>query len=114
MVGGHALSAAIGVGARLLIADSGAPFAVPAAIAVATGLSVAAMGALGCQHPAGGGTAFIAVAGGAEVAALGWRFVPSAALGGAAIVAVAVFASAAAAAGRRRRAPAFAYPLRWW
>ena len=85
----HLLCATIGVGARLALADSALPGAVPAAAATAVALSVGAMAALGVQHPAGGGTAFLAVTS-PEVAALGWLFVPSITLGGAVVVGVAL------------------------
>jgi len=94
VLGGHAVSAAIGVAARVLIADSRVPGAVPLALAVAVAGAVAAMGALGVQHPAGGGTAYLAVAS-ADAAALGWLFVPSVVLGAAALVAVALLGNLA-------------------
>ena len=101
-VGGHFLSAVIGVGARVLIADSGAPGALPGAAVAAVVLSLLAMGACGVQHPAGGGTAFIAVTS-APAAALGWLFVPSVVIGAAMLVAVALLGNLV---GRP-------YPL-WW
>ena len=87
VIGGHLVSALIGVAARRVIADTGAPGALPAAVAAAVALSVGAMGALGVQHPAGGGTAFLAVAEG-SVAAMGWLFVPSVVLGAGVLVGV--------------------------
>ena len=89
VIGGHVVSAAIGVAMRVLVADSGAPGALPAAAALAVGLAVAAMAACGVQHPAGGGTAFLAVAS-PDAVAMGWLFLPSIALGAGILVAVAL------------------------
>ena len=103
VIGSHLLCAAIGVGARVLLAGSGLPGALPAAVALAVALSVGAMDALGVQHPAGGGTAFLAVAS-AEAAALGWLLVPCVALGAGVLVGVALLGNLV---GRP-------YPQWWW
>jgi len=65
VIGGHAVSAAVGIGAAALAA--GLPWAVPASLvaALAVGLAIAAMFALRCLHPPGGATALLAVLTGA-------------------------------------------------
>ncbi|KZE28909.1 HPP family protein [Crenobacter luteus] len=68
-VGGHLVSAAIGVACAHWV-----PF-VPLAAALAVGLSLVAMIALRCLHPPGGAIALNAVIGGPAVHALGFSFV---------------------------------------
>ncbi len=68
VVGGHLISAAIGVTCQQLFPDH----AWTAALAV--GLAVGAMHYLRCIHPPGGATALAAVIGGAEVHALGYHY----------------------------------------
>jgi len=102
---GHALSAAVGVGARLALAGAPLPGARPAGAALAVALSVWLMAAAGVAHPPGGATALIAAVGGAEVEALGWAFVGDAALGGALLVLVALLGNNAL--------PWRRYPV-WW
>lgn len=69
LVGGHLVSALMGVSCALLVTD---PFAAgPLAVA----LAIFAMHHLRCIHPPGGATALAAVVGGAEVHALGYQFV---------------------------------------
>lgn len=69
LVGGHLVSALIGVSCAMLVSD---PFiAGPLAVA----LAIFAMHHLRCIHPPGGATALAAVVGGAEVHALGYQFV---------------------------------------
>jgi CBS-domain-containing membrane protein len=69
VVGGHGVSAIIGVGCATWLPDPvfAAPFAV--------GLAIAAMHYLRCMHPPGGATALTAVIGGEAVQALGFQFV---------------------------------------
>ena len=69
LVGGHVVSALIGVSTVHLIPN---PY-LAAAIAVA--LAIGAMQFLRCLHPPGGATALVAVLGGNEVLALGYQFV---------------------------------------
>lgn len=69
LLGGHIISAIIGIVCARTIADP----AIAAAIAV--GASIAAMHQLKCIHPPGGATAFTAVMGGASVHDLGFGFV---------------------------------------
>lgn len=68
VVGGHFISALIGVSVSKLAAD---PFIVAS---LAVGISVLAMQFLKCVHPPGGATALIAVIGGASVHRLGFDF----------------------------------------
>jgi CBS-domain-containing membrane protein len=69
VVGGHLLSAVIGVTCSQWIPD------VVLASAMAVGLSVLVMTYLGCIHPPGGATALTAVLGGADVQSLGYGFI---------------------------------------
>lgn len=68
LVGGHLLSALVGVSCQQLFSD---PII---ASCVAVPLAIAAMYYLHCIHPPGGATALLAILGGAEVEALGYRF----------------------------------------
>lgn len=68
LLGGHLVSAAIGVTLAKLIPES----TLAAALAVA--LAIGAMYALRCLHPPGGATALFAVLGGEAVAALGYGY----------------------------------------
>ncbi len=69
LLGGHLVSALIGVTCALTIANP--LLAAPLAVA----LAIAAMHYLRCIHPPGGATALTAVAGGASVHELGYHFV---------------------------------------
>lgn len=69
VVGGHVVSAIIGVTCARMVGD---PLA---AAALAVGLSIAAMYYLRCLHPPGGATALVAVLGGEAVQQLGYGFV---------------------------------------
>jgi len=69
LLGGHLVSALIGVSCALTIANP--LLAGPLAVA----LAIAAMHYLHCIHPPGGATALTAVAGGASVHELGYHFV---------------------------------------
>lgn len=69
LMGGHMVSALIGVTCALTIANP--LLAAPLAVA----LAIAAMHYLRCIHPPGGATALTAVAGGSSVHALGYQFV---------------------------------------
>lgn len=69
VIGGHAISAFIGVICARYIPQ------VHLAAACAVGLSIAAMHQLRCIHPPGGATAFTAVMGGESVRLLGCKFV---------------------------------------
>lgn len=68
VVGGHVVSAFIGVACQKLLAEHAwAP-------AIAVGLSVGAMHYLRCIHPPGGATALAAVIGGPDIHALGFHY----------------------------------------
>lgn len=69
LVGGHVISALVGVAAYYLLA--GYPI-LASALAVAT--AIAAMMATNTIHPPGGATALIAVIGGDSVHRLGWMY----------------------------------------
>ncbi len=71
LVGGHCVSAVVGVTAFLLFGSS--MLAAPAAVS----LSVVAMHFTRTLHPPGGATALIAVIGGDNIHALGYRYVLS-------------------------------------
>lgn len=68
VLGGHLISAAIGVACAQLVPDP----LIAASLAVA--LAIAAMYATRCLHPPGGATAFFAVMGGEPILALGWHY----------------------------------------
>jgi CBS-domain-containing membrane protein len=68
LIGGHAVSALIGVGCARLVPN---PFA---AAALAVGLAIGAMHYLRCLHPPGGATAITPVVGGPAVQALGFQY----------------------------------------
>jgi CBS domain-containing membrane protein len=68
VVGGHLVSAAIGVTCQQLFPEQ------TWTAALAVGLAVGAMHYLRCIHPPGGATALAAVIGGAEVHALGYHY----------------------------------------
>jgi len=69
LLGGHVISACIGISCRLLIADTFT------AAAAAVGISIAVMYYLRCIHPPGGASALSAVVSGSEVESLGYMFV---------------------------------------
>jgi CBS domain-containing membrane protein len=69
VLGGHLLSAAIGVACAQLIPQQGL------AAGCAVGLSIGAMHQFKCIHPPGGATALTAVIGGPAIAHLGFQFV---------------------------------------
>lgn len=68
LLGGHLISAAIGITCALFIQNT------LAAAAIAVSLSIAAMYYARCMHPPGGATALAMVLGGESVLALGYAF----------------------------------------
>lgn len=68
VVGGHLISAAVGVSCYTLLGDT------PVSAALSVGLAVGAMHYLRCIHPPGGATALTAVIGGSHVHALGFHY----------------------------------------
>lgn len=102
LLGGHVLSALIGVTTRLAIPDPGW---LCAAMAVAA--AIACMHLTGTLHPPGGATALIAVIGGPSVANLGFLYVlVPAGTGATVMLLVALLAN--------NLAPARRYPVYWW
>ncbi len=86
LIGGHVLSALIGVTIHmLLVHETGDPGALPSSIqpfivsvlapALAVGLAIAAMHATRTLHPPGGATALVAVIGSQQIHAMGYWFV---------------------------------------
>ena len=71
LIGGHTLSAFIGVACAMLVPN------LFIAAALAVGLAIGAMHYLRCIHPPGGATALSAVIGGPAVHALGFQFLIS-------------------------------------
>ena len=69
VMGGHTISALIGISCALLIQHD------TLAAALAVGLAIGAMYYLNCVHPPGGATALSAVLGGEAVQSLGYQFV---------------------------------------
>lgn len=102
LLGGHALSALVGVSVRLALPE---PLWLCSALAVAA--AIALMHLTRTLHPPGGATAFIAVTGGPKILALGYLYVLFPALAGALIMLCAALASNALTPGRR-------YPEYWW
>ena len=110
-MGGHVLSATIGVGVRMAVVDRlGGPVWLGSALAVS--LSIGAMMASGTLHPPGGATALIAVIGEAAIVRLGFLFVLVPAAAGAAIM----LAVALVVNNLDRHRPGLdkGWPLRWW
>ncbi len=69
LIGGHLLSAVVGVTCQLLIPDTFL------AAGLAVGLAIGVMHLFGCIHPPGGATALAAVIGGPAIHALGYGYV---------------------------------------
>lgn len=81
LVGGHFLSALVGVSCQLLLADQ--PII---AAALAVSLAIALMQATKTLHPPGGATALIAVIGSEKIHALGYWYAVIPALSGALVM----------------------------
>ncbi len=102
VIGGHLLSAVVGVAIRMAL--PGAP-ELAAALAVAT--AIAAMHLTRTLHPPGGATALIAVVGSAELHALGFGYaLAPVGLGAAILLLVAL--------GVNNLTPRRRYPEAWW
>ena len=69
LLGGHLVSAAVGVTCAAHIPDP----SLASAVAIAS--AILAMGFFSCVHPPGGATALSAVVGGEQVLALGYQYV---------------------------------------
>ena len=102
LIGGHVLSALVGVTVRLAIAS---PDWLACAVAVAG--AIALMHATGTLHPPGGATALIAVTGGPKLLALGYLYALIPVLSGALIMLAVALVAVNAVPSRR-------YPLYWW
>lgn len=101
LIGGHVLSALVGVTTRLAVAS---PDWLACALAVA--VAIAVMHATGTLHPPGGATALIAVTGGPKILALGYLYVLCPVLSGALVMLVVALLTVNAAPTRR-------YPEYW-
>jgi CBS-domain-containing membrane protein len=101
LIGGHVLSALVGVTVRLIL--PGPPWLV---CALAVALAIAVMHATGTLHPPGGATALIAVTGGPKIVALGYLYVLFPVLSGALVMLLAAVLAVNAAPNRR-------YPEYW-
>jgi CBS-domain-containing membrane protein len=101
LLGGHVLSALVGVSVRLALP---APGWLVCALAVATAIAV--MHATKTLHPPGGATALIAVTGGPKILALGYGYVLFPALSGALVMLVVALMANNLCPGRR-------YPEYW-
>jgi len=102
LLGGHTLSALVGVAVRLTLPEPGW---LCAALAVAA--AIALMHLSGTLHPPGGATALIAVMGGPSIAELGFLYALVPAATGALVM-------LAAALLCNNLAPARRYPEYWW
>lgn len=102
LVGGHTLSALVGVSFHLLLPEPGW---LCAGLTVAT--AIALMHMTKTLHPPGGATAFIAATATGKVAAMGYLFVLVPALAGSLILLGVALATNALTPGRR-------YPEYWW
>ncbi|MCI0506272.1 MAG: HPP family protein [Gammaproteobacteria bacterium] len=98
VLGGHTLSAFIGVTCGVVVPDK------YIAAALAVGLSIGAMHYLRCIHPPGGATALTAVIGGGAIQSLGYQFVVTPVLINACVILI-------AAIGINFPFPARRYPL---
>ncbi|MFP5260054.1 MAG: HPP family protein [Acidobacteriota bacterium] len=101
LIGGHVLSALVGVTVRLALPTPGW-----LACALAVALAIAVMHATGTLHPPGGATALIAVTGGPKIIALGYLYVLVPVLSGALVMLVVALLAVNAAPTRR-------YPEYW-
>ena len=101
LIGGHVLSALVGVTVRLIL--PGPPWLV---CALAVALAIAVMHATGTLHPPGGATALIAVTGGPKILALGYLYVLFPVLSGALVMLLVAVVAVNAAPNRR-------YPEYW-
>lgn len=102
LVGGHVLSALVGVTVRLALPTPGW-----LSCALAVALAIAVMHATGTLHPPGGATALIAVTGGPKIVALGYLYVLVPALSGALVMLLVAVLTNNAAPKRR-------YPEYWF
>ena len=105
LIGGHVLSAFVGVALSRWMPGSVCPLWLVAAMAVAT--AIALMHATKTLHPPGGATALVAVIGGTPIAGMGFHYVLYPVAAGALILLGTVLLVNNAIPGRR-------YPEYWW
>ena len=104
LVGGHLLSATLGVAVASVVSD------LFLAGAIAVGLAITAMHYARCTHPPGGASALVAVVGGASVDALGFQYVLTPVLLNALVILGVALLFNNLIEGRRYPAPAEATP----
>lgn len=102
LVGGHVISALIGVAIYRLVPD---PIWLSAALSVS--LAIAAMHITKTLHPPGGATALIAIIGGNKIHALGFSYAIMPVCVGACLMLIVAWVANNSVKGRR-------YPLYWW
>lgn len=102
LVGGHIVSAAVGVTVFQLLS-----FDVPMQAALAVSLAVAAMHLTRTLHPPGGATALIAVIGSEQVHELGYQFLLSPIAAGALLLLLVALLVNNLSANQKRHYPAF-------
>jgi CBS domain-containing membrane protein len=104
LVGGHILSALVGITVYKLMPDN-----IELASALAVSLAVVVMHYTKTIHPPGGATALIAVIGSNQVHALGYMFVLSPVLLGASVMLLVALVVNNLSANPKRH-----YPVFWW
>ncbi len=102
IVGGHVVSAIIGVCIHMLF-----PHTLWLASALAVSLAIAAMHLTKTLHPPGGATALIAIIGGEKIYSLGFFYILSPVLLGATLIVITAFITNNNVKGRH-------YPDKWW
>lgn len=102
LIGGHVISALIGVTIYHLVPD---PIWLSAALSVS--LAITAMHLTKTLHPPGGATALIAIIGGNKIHTLGFSYVITPVLTGAMLMFIVAWIANNSVKGRR-------YPLYWW
>jgi CBS-domain-containing membrane protein len=110
VLGGHMLSALVGVAVRMLIVEQACesePHCFWVGCALAVGLAIFVMQLTATMHPPGGATAFIAVASDASVNRLGFMYVLLPAGAGAAIMMFVALIT-------NNLFPQRRYPQYWW
>lgn len=104
VIGGHIVSAIVGVSIALFL-----PLEPVWLAALAVSTAIAAMHVTHTLHPPGGATALLAVSGGAAIERLGFWFVISPVAAGALLMVLIALLS-----NRLSRDPARHYPSTWW
>jgi CBS-domain-containing membrane protein len=108
IVGGHIISACIGVSIRKLFVDvAECPRCLWFAAALAVATAIVAMLVTGTAHPPGGATALIAVVGEKDLLDLGWMYILTPAAAGACLMAFVALVVNNCPSHRH-------YPVYWW